>query len=137
MHLIVHVPLSLTPAAVDNDYVDENKCDHNANDCANTDAVTVDNGSLLNFLFHVQRLETLIGRMSKAGTDGIEDAQGFNLTTIRFLVYHDGWVYVGAVFLPVVDLRIDIFVLSFGVAPGRLFLSTETVLNTLLSYGPV
>jgi len=107
LHLVVHVPLGLTPAAVDNDHVDEDEGDHDAYDSGNTNSITVDHGSLLNLFLHVQRLEALVGRVSEASADGVEDAQRLDLAAIGFLVDDDGWVNVRAVILPVADLVIN------------------------------
>ena len=89
LHLVVHVPLGLTPAAVDNNDVDKDECNNDANDRSNTDAVTVDDGRLLNFLLLVQRLEALIGWMGESRTDCIKDTQWLDLSAVGLLVDHD------------------------------------------------
>lgn len=137
MHLVVHVSLGLAPAAVDNEHVDEDQGDYDANDSANTDAFAIDDGCLLNFLLHVQRLETLVRRGSETRADSVEDAQRFNLAAISLLVDYDRRVNVGTILLPVVDLSIDGFVHGLGVTPGRLSLTPEAVLDALLRRIPV
>lgn len=137
MHLVVHVPLGLTPAAVDNEHVDEDESDHNAYDSGNTNAITIDNGGLLNLFLHVQRLEALVGRVSEASADGVEDAQRLDLATIGFLVDDDGWVNVRAIFFPVADLVINIFVLCLGELPLLLFFPAKAILDALLCCVPV
>ena len=89
LHLAVHVSLGLASAAIDNDDVDKDKGNNDANDCSNTDSVTVNNSCLLNFLLLVQCLQALIGWLGESRTDCIEDAQRLDLPAVGFLVDND------------------------------------------------
>lgn len=75
--------------------------------------------------------------MGETRTYRVEDTEWLNLSAIGLLVDNDRWVDVGSIFLPIVNLSVDVLVFRLSVTPSRLTLASKAFLNARLSGVPV
>ena len=137
MHLVIHISLCLATAAVYDDDVDDNEGDDDCDDGSHTDSLAINDSRFLYEFFLVKGLKALIGWVSEASADCIENAKRLNLTAISLLINYYRGVNIGAIILPVGNFIIYVGIVNLTLSPSALFGTSEAIFDALLGLVPI